>query len=107
MCKEKQKCNCGDKAIMRYISLDMLKTFAAIIIATGHFFAWTGQESMFPSSFVLACDFFFISSGFTLTNSIYRKNNMSQTEYCKNLIVSRITRLWVPYVLLAIIYIYP
>lgn len=81
----------------------MLKTIAAMIIALGHFFFWRRQTNRFPATFFLAVDFFFIASGFSLMNSMYRKGDMSFEDYCKNLIVSRITRLWVPYVLMALI----
>ena len=90
---------------MRYYSLDSLKLIAALIIATGHFVFWTGQEGSFPASFYLACDFFFILSGFTLTASMYKQDALSFEEYCHNLLISRITRLWLPYVLVAISYV--
>lgn len=88
---------------MNYFStLNALKGIAAIIIATGHYFVWKGYE--FSPAFILAVDFFFIVSGFTLTNSIFKRECSTQ-EYCTYLFKSRLIRLYFPYLLIALLYI--
>lgn len=87
-----------------YKSINALKGIAAFLVAFGHFYYWTGKGNVFPSSFILAVDFFFIASGFTLVNAIYNKK-ISEKEYIKYIVTARITRLFIPYFLLSCCYI--
>lgn len=87
---------------MKLNCLQSLKGIVAIIIATGHFFYWQGEFSVYPLSFILGVEFFFILSGFLLTMSIYKNQSMSSLSYAKRFIKNRFINLYIPYIFLGL-----
>ena len=87
------------------MSINALKGLAALIIASGHYFAWGTSGGGIPSSFILAVDLFFVISGFTLTNAAYKKDFLNNQDYYSYLIQSRIIRLYLPYLFILLLYI--
>lgn len=65
----------------------------AILVAIGHYFWWLKNPSV-PLSFILAVDYFFILSGFVLSNSISHKQEFNAIEFAK----SRFLRLYPIYI---------
>lgn len=78
---------------MRNIPLDCFRGIFALIVALGHFYAWSGFGENFPSSFVYAVDFFFVLSGFVLTNSIMNSDKNNDDGYV-NFFIKRIFRIF-------------
>jgi|GEM_PF-694426 len=85
--------------------LETFRFIGALLIATGHFIYWTGNNENFPFpfSFILIVDFFFVLSGFVITLKQDKKIEKTD-EYLNDLFVGRTIRLLIPYIFLAIVY---
>lgn len=77
---------------------DVIRTFLAFSVALGHFFYWNGVNTNFPRSFFVAVDFFFVLSGFVLTQSILISKPKSIDLFIKEFTSKRIKRLFPLYI---------
>lgn len=81
-----------DKRIFH--GLDVVRTLLAISVALGHFYYWNNVATFFPRSFFVAVDFFFVLSGFVITQSILSTKEKSFDEFIKIFAIKRIARLF-------------
>lgn len=90
-----------DKRIFH--GLDVVRTLLAISVALGHFFYWNGVATYFPRSFFVAVDFFFVLSGFVITQSIIFTKNSSFDNFINIFAIKRIARLFPLYIFVFLI----
>lgn len=83
--------------------LDVVRTLLAISVALGHFFYWNGVTTHFPRSFFVAVDFFFVLSGFVLTQSIVLSKEKNFESFLMIFITKRILRLYPLYLVVFIV----
>lgn len=88
---------------MRNIPLDCFRGIFALIVAFGHFYAWSGNGVNYPSSFVYSVDFFFVLSGYVLVNSITRSKNSNLEEQYVEFFLKRIFRIFPLYYFVTIL----
>ena len=79
---------------MRNIPLDCFRGIFALIVAFGHFYAWSGYGSVYPVSFVCAVDFFFVLSGYVLVNSIVKEDCFNLEKQYITFFLKRIFRIF-------------
>lgn len=84
----------------RNFSLDVLKSLTVCLIAVFHLFGWSGITDVVPMTLYLGVDLLFIVTGYTTMMSVCGKCKVSSLDYMKYLWKSRITRLWLPYVII-------
>lgn len=84
----------------RNLAFDALKSIVVCLIAVFHLFGWNGISNVVPMSLYLGVDLLFIITGYTTMLSIDGKRNISSLDYMKYLWKSRITRLWIPYIII-------
>lgn len=78
----------------QFAALDTLRTILAVGVALGHYFYWNNTPTPFPQSFFLAVDFFFVLSGFVLTQSILNESSPDGESFVKKFFLRRVFRLW-------------
>jgi len=78
--------------------LDVTRSILAISVALGHFFYWNGVVTHFPRSFFVAVDFFFVLSGFVISQSVFYMKSSSFDVFIKEFSVRRIFRIFPLYV---------
>ena len=83
--------------------LDVVRTLLALSVALGHFFYWNGVSTYFPRSFFIAVDFFFVLSGFVITQSIINTKSENFDEFIKLFAINRIARLFPLYIFVFLI----
>src|SRR3990167_8393143 len=81
-------------------NLDTCRTLLALIVALGHFFLWNGVYHKIPESFFLAVDFFFVLSGFVLTQTVFESKATSTHFFISEFIKRRFFRLFPLYITL-------
>ncbi|MGY3449814.1 acyltransferase family protein [Bradyrhizobium sp. USDA 4353] len=84
----------------QFAGLDVVRTFLALSVATGHYFYWNGVQTRYPSAFFLAVDFFFILSGFVLVQSLLFYDVQHVGSFLRMFAIRRIFRLYPLYGLL-------
>jgi peptidoglycan/LPS O-acetylase OafA/YrhL len=89
--------------VKRFHGLDVLRTVLAVTVAIGHFFYWNGGSLLFPSSFFVAVDFFFVLSGFVIAQSIFQSKENSFETFVSFFLVKRIFRLYPLYICMFLI----
>lgn len=88
----------------RFRALDTLRTILALIVASGHFYHWNYVHHRMPSSFFLAVDFFFVLSGFVLSQSVLVDDSSNNIDnFLKKFCFRRFLRLFPVYWLLFLI----
>lgn len=88
---------------VRFDGLDVVRTLLAMLVATGHFFLWNQITNVIPSTFFMAVDFFFVLSGFVLTQSVLVDPNSSFKDFIARFALRRIFRLYPLYLLMFIV----
>lgn len=83
----------------RFEGLDVVRTLLAVLVALGHFFLWNGVVDVIPGSFFLAVDFFFVLSGFVLTQSVLADRQTDFPGFIKRFALRRVFRLYPLYLL--------
>lgn len=81
-----------------FYGLDVVRTILATSVALGHYFYWNNIGTYFPRSFFVAVDFFFVLSGFVITQSIINSKNESFSNFLKEFVIRRATRLFPLYI---------
>lgn len=77
----------------RNVPLDAFRGLFATLVAMGHFFLWTGADPKFPTTFVLAVDFFFVLSGFVLVKSIVESQSTLE-DWARKFFAKRFWRIY-------------
>lgn len=77
----------------RNVALDFYRGIFAILVAIGHWFYWQGEKDLYPRSFILAVNFFFILSGYVLTQQAFYSKNIAE-QYFVKFLKSRLFRLY-------------
>ncbi len=85
---------------IRFDGLDVVRTLLAILVALGHFFLWNQVSNVIPSSFFMAVDFFFVLSGFVLTQSVLADPNQAFQKFITRFFLRRVFRLYPLYLLI-------
>lgn len=85
-----------------FVALDTLRTILAVGVALGHYFYWNNTPTLFPQSFFLAVDFFFVLSGFVITQSVLADKAGDTDQFIRKFFLRRIFRLWPLYSVLFI-----
>ena len=83
--------------------LESFRFLAALLVGLGHLFTWNGNHDVIPRSFMLSVDFFFVLSGFVLTQNL-KDQKLNVDEYLNKLFFGRTIRLLIPYMILVTIY---
>ena len=89
--------------LKRFEGLDVVRTLLAVLVALGHFFIWNGVLTVIPISFFLAVDFFFVLSGFVLTQSVLHDSHRKFIPFLKHFFLRRVFRLYPLYILVFVL----
>jgi peptidoglycan/LPS O-acetylase OafA/YrhL len=81
-------------------NMDVVRTLLACLVACGHFFLWNHVDNRVPSSFFLAVDFFFVLSGFVLSQSVLADHSTSLGSFLTRFSLRRFFRLYPLYICL-------
>ena len=74
--------------------LDVIRSILALLVASGHFFLWNGISTVVPASFFLSVDFFFVLSGFVLTQSVVYDRECNPKWFMAKFALRRLFRLY-------------
>jgi peptidoglycan/LPS O-acetylase OafA/YrhL len=86
-----------------FTGFDIVRTVLAISVALGHFYYWNGVNTHFPRSFFVAVDFFFVLSGFVITQSVLNSKSLNIDSFLSRFVVGRIARLFPLYIFVFVI----
>ena len=77
-----------------FAGLDTVRTLLSLGVAVGHYFYWNQTPTLFPESFYLAVDFFFVLSGFVLAQSTLNDSSATTEEFVAAFAIRRVFRLF-------------